>query len=398
MAIESLFGVSPEEIVFARQKEARQEQLLRNQQIAQQGQQFGVFAPLYQAGLRFGDIAGQAVTQGLFPSTVDPLLKKAVDMQNILSKYQGQDFGSSSVLGQIAGDLAASGYAREATSLADDIARIKREERLLAPRSQLKEVGGNLLQVSPEGQVTQLYSAPPKEEPKPRFSNPAEAALYQTFLKEASGDESVASKKFFEFKSSLREREARAGVQPSGEVKIGDISTAQSVVDRYIKVPKEKLDTARDARTQLNLAKQGEGAALSQLQRQLVKLVGDSQIGQGEVRDALGSSGIVGDTISAVNKFMTGVPTQDKLNSVEQVINALENINARSYNQGRQQAISVIGEANFSEKTKKTLIPPAYQTSRERSLTGVDKEALNWARANPTDPRSTAILNRLGVQ
>jgi hypothetical protein len=161
-------------------------------------------------------------------------------------------------------------------------------------------------------------------------------------------------------------RIAGAGVPPSGQVKITDIATAQAVVDRYVKDPKDKLTTVNNARTQLALAFKGEGAALPQLQRQLVKLVGDSQIGQGEVRDALGSAGIVSDTISAVNKFMTGVPTKDKLKSVEQVIDALENINARSFNQGRLQAEQVVNEAKFSEQTKKTLVPPPYKTAAEK--------------------------------
>jgi len=117
MAIQSLFGTSPEEVILARQKEARQEQLLRNQQIAQQGSQFGVFAPLYQAGLRFGDIAGQAVSQGLFPGSADPILKKAVDVQSVLSRYQGQDLSDPTVLKGMSGELSKLGYANEAMML-----------------------------------------------------------------------------------------------------------------------------------------------------------------------------------------------------------------------------------------------------------------------------------------
>jgi ribosomal protein L15 len=161
-------------------------------------------------------------------------------------------------------------------------------------------------------------------------------------------------------------RIAEASVPKSGEVKITDLSVANKLVTDLTGAAKDRLNTVNLAKTQLNLAKKGEGAALPQLQRQLVKLVGDSQIGQGEVRDALGSSGIVGDTISAVNKFMTGVPTADKLNSVEQVINALENINAQSFNKGRTQAEKILGEAKLSEDTRKALLPPAYTTAAEK--------------------------------
>ena len=112
MAIQSLFGStsnvfgpSPAEIALARQREAQQEQLLRNQMISQQGQEFGPFRGLYQAGLRFGDIAGQAVKQGLFPAPVDPQLQEAVAVQTVLSKYANQNQTDPNILNKIGQEL-----------------------------------------------------------------------------------------------------------------------------------------------------------------------------------------------------------------------------------------------------------------------------------------------------
>jgi hypothetical protein len=101
----SLFGPSPAEILFARQKEQEQMQMLKNQQIGQQGGQFGVFAPLYQAGLKFGDIGASAMRQGLFPEQADPALMKATAIQGVLSKYADQDTNSAEVLKKISADL-----------------------------------------------------------------------------------------------------------------------------------------------------------------------------------------------------------------------------------------------------------------------------------------------------
>jgi hypothetical protein len=117
MAIASLFGASPEQVLMARQKEAQEQQLLRNQQIAQQGQQFGVFAPLYQAGLKFGDIGTQAAMQRLFPQQTDPLLKKAVDIQGVLSQYADKDLTDPAVLKDISGKLREQGYVNESFQL-----------------------------------------------------------------------------------------------------------------------------------------------------------------------------------------------------------------------------------------------------------------------------------------
>jgi hypothetical protein len=101
----SLFGPTPQEVIMARQQQMQQEQMLRNQQISQQGGQFGVFAPLYQAGLRFGDVASQAVTQGLFPQQADPALQQASAIQSVLGKYQDEDLSSAETLTKIGREL-----------------------------------------------------------------------------------------------------------------------------------------------------------------------------------------------------------------------------------------------------------------------------------------------------
>jgi hypothetical protein len=250
--------------------------------------------------------------------------------------------------------------------------------------NQFPEFGGIALalrqqaaQTAQEGQLKQAqigkYEAEAAKARTPaqaKFSNPADQALYDQFLAESGGDAGKASRKYMEYKSGLRQREAAAGVPTSGEVKVSELDIADKLVKRYTDAPKTKLDTVKDVKTYLNLAKKGEGAALPQLKRELIKLVGDNQIAQGEVRAALGSAGIVGDTINAVNEFLTGVPTADKLDSVEKVINALEQINAESYNRGRNRAATVLKEAKLSPETQKSLIPPEYKTGKDKFVTG----------------------------
>lgn len=366
MAIASLFGTSPEEIILARQKELRDQQLLRNQQISQQGSQFGLFAPLYQAGLRFGDIASQSIMQGLFPRAQDPMLQRATTTQSIIQKYQGQDFNDPAVLNKMAQEFSASGQPEIAMQLGD-------RARALVPKASqriIKQVGGRLVDVTEETPSV-IYEAPPEPE-KPEIiktpANFAAAALDLGFrvksnLSDYSQQEAQAVNNLLQTRGENIQAAGRPAPE-SGRVPISDLSTATQIVDRFTKGAQEKLSTARDARSQLILAKKGEGAAFSQLRRQLVKLVGDSQIGMGEVRDALGSAGIVGDTISAVNQFMTGVPTADKLDSVEKVIDALEQINAQSYNQGRIRARDVLSEGALKPQTVNSLIPPEYILKR----------------------------------
>jgi hypothetical protein len=101
----SLFGPTPAELLMARQKEAQEMQMLRNQQIGQQGQQFGVFAPLYQAGLKFGDVGSQAAMQRMFPEQMDPRLQQATAVQSVLAKYVDEDQSDPAVLSKIGREL-----------------------------------------------------------------------------------------------------------------------------------------------------------------------------------------------------------------------------------------------------------------------------------------------------
>jgi len=116
MAMTSLFGPTPAEIQAAQRQQSRQE-------IAQEAQPFGVFAPLYAASRNLGRTAGQSLVSGLFPEAQDPALREAQAVQVIQQKYQGQDFTNPSVLRQMASEL--SGVAPNA---AMNLARAAQQE------------------------------------------------------------------------------------------------------------------------------------------------------------------------------------------------------------------------------------------------------------------------------
>jgi len=127
MAIASLF--TPVEDILAAQQ---QQNLLRRQAISQQGQQFGVFAPLYQAGLQGIENAAQA----LFP-TEDPRLRRATMIQGVLAKYGDMDMTDPTVLASMSKDFAAMGAGREAMMLAQDARTAMREQERLGLERQL---------------------------------------------------------------------------------------------------------------------------------------------------------------------------------------------------------------------------------------------------------------------
>jgi hypothetical protein len=161
MAITSLFGPTPAELILAQQQKQREEQLLRNQQIAQQGAEFGPFRGLYQAGLRMGDIGGQAIAQGLFPDQVDPRLQEATAVQGVLSKFSGMDQSDPKVLERIGRELmpVAPNAGLRALTLAQQLTKDTKETfRLMTPEE--KRVAGlseNLTyQIGTTGQIKKV--------------------------------------------------------------------------------------------------------------------------------------------------------------------------------------------------------------------------------------------------
>lgn len=120
MAIQSLFGASVADVQDLLKQRGEKE-------IAAAGGEFGVFAPLYRAGMRFGMQGAQGINTLL--GAQDPLLKKATDIESVLSKYKGQDLTKSTTLNNIAGDLAGLGYSGEALSLAQQAAQTAFKER-----------------------------------------------------------------------------------------------------------------------------------------------------------------------------------------------------------------------------------------------------------------------------
>ena len=120
-SILSLF-TPPEDILAAQQ----QKDQARQAAISQQGSQFGVFAPLYQAGLRNIDTASQA----LFP-TQDPRLQRATMIQGIISNYADKDTTDPAVLAQMSKDFAAIGATREAFALSQDANKLRLQQEEL---------------------------------------------------------------------------------------------------------------------------------------------------------------------------------------------------------------------------------------------------------------------------
>jgi hypothetical protein len=166
---------------------------------------------------------------------------------------------------------------------------------------------------------------------------------------------------------------AAAGVPAPGMVGNSDIKGGADIVDRYTKEPKTKLDAVGSVVSQLQAVKTNP-TLLPQVQRSLVKIVGDSQIGQNEVKNILGSSGFTADVIDGVNKFFTGAPTDAKIDDVLRGVKVMEEYYSKQYATGRDKAGRVLKNAKLDERTVADLMPPAYKAGAQAPIYAVNPQ------------------------
>ena len=321
-----LFGIDP--ALLGQQQQTR---------MANQALQYASLSPSEQSQYSAylgGGMLGQAA-QGML-GLEDPQMKKAAMAQQLASQF---DITTPQGLTQYAQALAQNG--------APDLAQmaVKRADEMITTASTQTK---NLAQAEKALRET----VPQSEEEARRIR------LNQ--YKERFGE--IEGARLFEAEQlAQRTKVAAAGAPPvSGQVPLTVIKQAQDIVNEYTKDPRTKLNTVGQIAV-LGESVKNNSTSLPQFQRELVKLAGDSQIGQNEVKKILGSSGIGADLVDSLSSFFTGAPTNNKIDDVLKGVEALEKHYAKQYESGRQKATTVLKEGNVNPQTQEALLPPAYR-------------------------------------
>lgn len=217
------------------------------------------------------------------------------------------------------------------------------------------------------------------------------AAIYARYPDTIEG-RAAAANEFAEWKNKRKKEVAAAGatVMP-GEAKIPDLRTAQSIVNDYLGKSKDSLSTIKTISNYGEMIKAGNSSQLPQFQRALVKLVGDSQIGQNELKNILGSGGIAADLVDGVTKFMTGAPSNAKIDDVLKGVKVLERQVQESYRSGQDQARRVLTNSKFDTKIVDDLVGPALKTTptpKAAPPVGTVMNGYKFNGGNPADPKS----------
>jgi hypothetical protein len=209
--------------------------------------------------------------------------------------------------------------------------------------------------------------------------------LYALALKEAGGDPQKAAIIYNNREQAEKRKVAEAGVAPApGNVPLNVLSQAIDITTQYTKGSKQSLDSIG------RIAAIGEQVksnptVLPQFKRELVKLAGDSQIGQNEVKAILGSAGFASDVINGVNSFLTGAPTNVKIDDVLRGVKALEAYSANQYEIGRQKAKTVLDQGRIAPETRDAILPPAYQMPKAPPKVGEVRGGYRFKGGDPAD-------------
>lgn len=250
-------------------------------------------------------------------------------------------------------------FAQAVSSFAPDVAQaaIKRRDEIVT--TGLKQ--GKLIAETKKAGMEKLGTP----------ENQAEQDYYNNLLTKYPNTlegRALAADDFATWKTAQKAKVSAAGatVMP-GQAKVTDLRTGREIVKDLTDAPKARLDTVKRIGIYANQVLQDNPTAVPQLQRELVKLAGDNQIGQNEVRNILGSSGFAGNIIEGVNMFLEGKPTNVKINDLLKGVKAIETYYAGQYNSGRNQAERVLLDSQFDPKIVSNLIPPTYQTSGQKA-------------------------------
>jgi hypothetical protein len=331
-----IFGMTPEMYAMNRDIVGQQ----RAASVAQPGTMMNPsLAPFYAQAAQQGQLIGRGV--GGLLGVEDPQLNMIRDVQQMRTQF---DVSNPTGLRQFASALGQKGYtdlAIQATAKAADI-----DKDIAAAVKSRRE------------------STPAAEEQAKRIR----LAELQDELGEVEG-----ARQFNKEQQEGKVRVAAAGVPAPGMVNVTDLKGAKSIVDDYTKAPRDKLKSVGEIGVLINQISTNP-TALPQLQRSLVKLAGDSQIGQNEVKNILGSSGFTADVIDGVNKFLTGAPTNTKIQDVARGVKAIEQFYATQYEQGRETSKRVLANAKLDTRTIDDLIPKAYSTGPQTPIYAVNPQ------------------------
>jgi hypothetical protein len=96
-------------------------------------------------------------------------------------------------------------------------------------------------------------------------------------------------------------------------------------------------------------------------------------------------------TLGNLDRSQNSAELKKRLEQVDKVLERYQRLRLETFKKDYGRAPNISGTSPDQDPGSSSGVAPA-------SVSGVDKQALDWANSNPNDPRSAAIKQRLGVR
>jgi ribosomal protein L17 len=154
----------------------------------------------------------------------------------------------------------------------------------------------------------------------------------------------------------------RAGVPGEG-IKVGDLTKLSGDWRAETSKVREDIETSEKALISLEKAVSEDNAtAVAQLNRQLVKLVGDSQISKNEVQDIAKAGSLPERLVGTLQMWAQGTYTEAKAEEIRSILNALNTYSKQRYNEKRSRYVTAYGTTNAPKESISAILGKAYDT------------------------------------
>lgn len=392
----SLFGPTPEEL----RRELAQQQAILSQNANR-------VSPSYGLGYNVGTLIGQGVSS-LF-GLQDPSLKQATDVQAILAETSKSGGSRAQMLQNAAQMFEAKGYGDLATKAAMQAQEFGIAETEQAQKSRLAEAtiaeklrekkdpfalkleaagiregSTEFKKLMEKSVLKDVYIADKNITP----TNQAEEAVLKKYETMYPDNPGLAAERFLEYKSSLRQKENKAGVA-QGQTGTVDISRLDTSFDKFVSPLKSKLDSINEALSLANSARTNPQAAV-QLNTMLASLYQGGRLSNQDILRTENPGSLPQKVVNNFVKIISGVDTETNIEDKYKLLKAMQDGTGKALNNSLDAFKDRWSTApNVSDDTINSYIkgsrwrnqPPESKTTKK----GGPKTAEDFFKSKPTN-------------
>ena len=151
--------------------------------------------------------------------------------------------------------------------------------------------------------------------------NEAEAAVLKQYKEESPDNPALASKKFLEYKSLLKQNEMAAG--KPGETKTIDIGRIEDSWKTFVEPKKEKLSIINEGLRLAQLAKTNPAAAVG-LTSYIARSYDNGKLSNQDINLAGNAGSLPAKLINSFNKLLTGTPTEENIADAVELLKLMQ--------------------------------------------------------------------------